>query len=140
MPRRDESGSATAELVIVMPLFLLLLAVVVFVGRIESAHGDVEAAAQAGVSAAVVQPSAPAAQQAARQAVGASLAGRQLSCAYWNDTVELADFAVGGEVSVTVVCVANLSAVAAPGLPGHETLTASATSPVGELRIRPAAR
>ena len=56
--RFGEEGTALAELVIVAPLLLLVALLMIFFGRIESAQGDVEAAARAGVEAAVVQSNA----------------------------------------------------------------------------------
>ena len=51
----SEEGSAIAELVIVAPVLLIVIVLMVALGRVDSAQGDVESAARAGVQAAVVQ-------------------------------------------------------------------------------------
>ena len=51
----QEEGQAIAELVIVAPVLLLVIVLLISLGRIDSAQGDVESAARAGVQAAVVQ-------------------------------------------------------------------------------------
>ena len=50
----SEEGSAIAELVIVAPVLLIVIVLMVALGRVDSAQGDVESAARAGVQAAVV--------------------------------------------------------------------------------------
>ena len=51
MPRRrrwahNEDGSAIAELVIVAPILLIVVVLMVALGRVDSAQGDVESAAR----------------------------------------------------------------------------------------------
>ena len=55
---RGDEGQAIAELVIVAPVLLVSHRLMVALGRIDSAQGDVESAARAGVQAAVVQADA----------------------------------------------------------------------------------
>ena len=55
---RGEEGQAIAELVIVAPVLLIIIVLMVALGRVDSAQGDVESAARAGVQAAVVQADA----------------------------------------------------------------------------------
>jgi Flp pilus assembly protein TadG len=130
-PRReDEQGSALAELVIIAPALLLVALLMIFFGRIESAQGDVEAAARAGVEAAVVQSSAPLAQSSATAAVTATLSSEHMACPTPEVTTDVSNFYSGGSVSVAVTCVARLSDVAAPGLPGARTLSATSTAPI----------
>ena len=128
--RRDDEGQALAELVIVLPVLLLVALLMIFFGRIESAQGDVEAAARAGVEAAVVQGNAALAQSSAASAVTATLASDHVACPSPTVSTNVANFISGGSVSVMVTCVANLSDVAAPGIPGAKTLSATSTAPI----------
>ena len=102
----------------------------IFFGRIESAQGDVEAAARAGVEAAVVQSSPALAQSSASAAVTATLSSEHMACPSPEVTTNVTNFYSGGSVSVVVTCVARLSDVAAPGIPGSRTLSASSTAPI----------
>jgi Flp pilus assembly protein TadG len=126
----DEAGQALAELVIVAPLLLLVALLMIFFGRIESAQGDVEAAARAGAEAAVVQGNAAAAQSSAAAAVAATLASDHVACPSPAVSTDVTNFVSGGSVTVTVTCVAQLSDVTAPGLPGTKTFSATATAPI----------
>jgi Flp pilus assembly protein TadG len=129
--RFGEEGTALAELVIVAPLLLLLVALLmIFFGRIESAQGDVEAAARAGAEAAVVQSSPALAQSSASAAVTATLSSEHIACPSPEVSTNVTNFYSGGSVSVVVTCVARLSDVAAPGIPGSKTLSASSTAPM----------
>jgi Flp pilus assembly protein TadG len=125
----DEAGQALAELVIVAPVLLLVALLMIFFGRIESAQGDVGAAARAGAEAAVVQGNAAAAQSSAAAAVTATLASDQMACPSPTVSTDVTNFVAGGSVTVTVTCVTQLSDVTAPGLPGTKTFTATATAP-----------
>ena len=129
-----ESGQALAELVIVMPALLLVALLMVFFGRIESAQGDVEAAARAGAEAAAVQSTAGMAQSEAATSVTATLSSAGRACPNPTVTTDVADFVSGGRVTVTVTCAANLSDVVAPGLPGSKTFTATSTAPIDPYR------
>jgi Flp pilus assembly protein TadG len=126
----DETGAALAELVIVAPLLLLVALLMIFFGRIESAQGDVGAAARAGAEAAVVQGNAAAAQSSASAAVTATLASDQVACPSPTVSTNVTNFVAGGSVTVSVTCVAQLSDVTAPGLPGQKTFSATATAPI----------
>ena len=135
-PRRgDDEGQALAELVIVLPMLLLVALLMIFFGRIESAQGDVEAAARAGAEAAVVQGNAALAQSWAAAAVTATLASDHVACASPTVITNVTNFIPGGSVSVTVTCVANLSDVAGPGLPGAKTFSATSTAPVDPYTV-----
>jgi Flp pilus assembly protein TadG len=128
--RFGEEGTALAELVIIAPVLLLVALLMIFFGRIESAQGDVEAAARAGAEAAVVQSSPALAQSSASAAVTATLSSEHMACPSPEVSTNVTNFYSGGSVSVVVTCVARLSDVAAPGIPGSKTLSASSTAPM----------
>jgi len=131
---RREDGQAVAELVIVAPLLLIVIVLMVALGRIDSAQGDVESAAQAGVQAAAVQADGAAAQRQAATVATATLAGAGLTCLAPQITTDTSHFVAGGSVSVSVTCVTSLADVSVPGMPGSKTLSARAVAPIDEFR------
>jgi Flp pilus assembly protein TadG len=131
---RGEEGQAIAELVIVAPVLLLIVVLMVALGRIDSAQGDVESAARAGVQAAVVQTDAADAQTQAASAVTSTLAGAGLTCPSPQITTDTSDFVAGGSVSVSVTCVTSLADVSVPGMPGSKTLSATSVAHIDQFR------
>ena len=131
---RGEEGSAIAELVIVAPVLLIVIVLMIALGRVDSAQGDVESAARAGVQAAVVQADPSDAEAQATTAAQASLAGAGLTCTAPQITVDTSNFVAGGWVSVTVTCVTSLADVSVPGMPGEKTLSATSTAHIDPFR------
>ena len=121
--RHREEGSAIAELVIVAPVLLIVIVLMVGLGRVDSAQGDVESAARAGVQAAVVQADPSDAQAQATTAAAEPLGRCGLTCTAPQISVDTSNFVAGGWVSVTVTCVTSLADVSVPGVPGAKTLT-----------------
>lgn len=131
---RDEEGQAIAELVIVAPVLLLVIVLMAALGRVDSAQGDVESAARAGVQAAVVQADPADAESQAVSAVDSTLAGAGLTCTAPQITVDTSNFVAGGWVSVSVTCVTSLADVSVPGVPGSKTLTATSAAHIDPYR------
>ena len=131
---RGEEGSAIAELVIVAPVLLIVIVLMIALGRVDSAQGDVESAARAGVQAAVVGADPSDAEAQATTAAQASLAGAGLTCTAPQITVDTSNFVAGGWVSVTVTCVTSLADVSVPGMPGEKTLSATSTAHIDPFR------
>ena len=132
---RGEEGQAIAELVIVAPVLLLIIVLMIALGRVDSAQGDVESAARAAVQAAVVQSDPAAAQAQAAAAVTSTLAGAGLTCPSPQVTTDTQNFVPGGSVSVTVTCITSLADVTVPGVPGSKTLSATSTAHIDPFRI-----
>lgn len=131
---RKEEGQAIAELVIVTPVLLLVIVLMIGLGRIDSAQGDVESAARAGVQAAVVQDNPNDAQTQAVAAVASTLGNAGLTCPSPQIITNTSNFAPGGSVSVTVTCVTSLADVSVPGVPGTKTLSATSVAPIDPYR------
>ena len=131
---RKEEGQAIAELVIVAPVLLLVIVLMISLGRIDSAQGDVESAARAGVQAAVLQDSPSDAQARALSAVASTLGTAGLTCPSPQVSTNTSDFTPGGSVSVTVTCVTSLADVSVPGVPGTKTLSATSVAPIDPYR------
>jgi Flp pilus assembly protein TadG len=118
----DDGGSVTVELVIVAPVFALLLAFVVTVGRTQSSRADVEAAAQAAARAITISRLPHGAVQAARADAEASLPVGTATCRSMGwDAQVTAERAV-----VTVSCTIDLSDAGMLPVPASYTVSATA--------------
>jgi Flp pilus assembly protein TadG len=131
---RGEEGQAIAELAILAPVLLLIIVLMVALGRVDSAQGDVESAARAGVQAAVVQTDAGDAETQAASAVTSTLAGAGLTCPSPQIITNTSNFVAGGSVSVSVTCVTSLADVSVPGVPGSKTLSATSVAHIDQFR------
>ncbi len=126
----DERGSASVELTVLTPVIVALLCLVVGLGRIADADGQVTGAARDAARAASLQNSAAAAQAAAADAAHADLSAAGVRCAGFAVTADTTAFAAGGVVRVTVRCTTSLADVVIAGLPGAKTLTSTAAAPI----------
>ena len=131
---RSDDAQATLELCIVAPLLVVVMLLMVSIGRIYSAQGDVEAAARAGVQAAVVADNAATAENDANTAAANTLSSAGLACPTPLISTNTSNFTAGGTVSVTVKCVTSLGNVSVPGLPGTKILVASASAEIDPFR------
>ena len=135
-----ERGSATIEAVIGVPAFLLFVLLIIAAGRIAIARQAVEAsAAEAARSASIARTQSQAGINGVSSAA-TSLKNQGLRCASQRVDVDTSGFAapVGtpAKVTATVTCVADLSDLAIPGLPGRRTITATMSSPIDTYRER----
>lgn len=130
----DEQGSATAELVLLTPLLILILVFVVALGRLTSARIEVDSAAAQAARAASIAWSPQSANQAAQQSAAATLSGDHVTCAHLDVSVDTAEFVPGGSVSVTVSCGVDLSQLTGLHLPTTETISSKAVSPLDRFR------
>ena len=122
------------EIVILTPLFIALLLLVVGLGRYSHAQQLTEQAAGAAARAASLTTGGTAATGAADRAASDTLTGLGLTCARLDTAVDTARFRLGGEVTVTVACTADLSATVLAGLPGTVTVRATAAAPLETYR------
>jgi Flp pilus assembly protein TadG len=125
LPRRDEAGSGTVELVVVFPVLLLVVLGLVQGGLHWHARNVAMAAAQEGVAAARVEGSGAAAGEARARAFLDRAGGAEL----------LAGTAVTArrDAVTTEVTVSGTSPSIVPGVPGWR-LAASAAGPVERYR------
>jgi len=135
-----DRGSMTLEMVIVAPAMLLILAVVVFAGRVVIAGQSVDHAAAEAARTASLARTAPAAQAAADTAARDSLAQQGLRCSSTSVSVDTAGFSVPAgtpaTISATITCIVDTADLAAPGIPGSRTVTGRASSPLDTYRER----
>lgn len=137
-----DRGSATVELVLLLPLIVMMLFLVVGVGRASDAKSDIVSAASDAARAASLQNNGPDAVAQAQAAATDTASGERLNC---NDgagpdvtTDFLPAFGRGATVHVTVTCVVNLSDLTMiGGMPNTVTLEDEAWEPIDEHRSLP---
>ncbi|WP_426592620.1 TadE/TadG family type IV pilus assembly protein [Cellulomonas sp. McL0617] len=128
----------TVELAILAPTLILLLALVVFAGRVQTSSAAVEQAARAGARDASLTRTPDAALATATTTATAELTGSD--CITTAIDVDTAGFSAplgqDGAVTITITCTVTIADLAVPGLPGTRTITATATSPLDRYRTR----
>jgi len=132
--RRDESGSVTAELVLLTPLLILLLLFVVALGRLAGARLEVDGAAAQAARAASIAQSPSSATAMAQQTATAALSSDHVTCAQLSVDTDTSRFTPGGSVGVTVTCTVNLGDLTGLRLPSAETISSQSTSVIDTYR------
>lgn len=140
---RNDRGSMAVEFVVAAPALVLLLLLVSAGGQWLSATGDVGSAARDAVRAASLARTFPDAQANAQAAAQSDLGAR---CAGGASTrVQLfqdgapvgpGNFAVAGQIQVTVSCVASLAVFHVIGFPVSQTFADNATAPLDPFEDR----
>ena len=137
---RGERGSATIEAVIVVPAFLLFVALIVCAGRYAIARQVVESAAAESARSASIARSHSAANRDARAAATQSLHDQQLRCASQQVRLDTSGFetpaGTAASVTATISCVVDIADLTLPGVPGTRVIVATATSPIDTYRER----
>ena len=135
---RDDRGSESVELAILLPVAILVLAMLVIGARIALAGDRVSGVAGIAARDASLARSAAAAQQTATASATEALADRDLHCADVQVSVDTSGFdsapGVPASVTVAVACTVDLSDIGVTGLPGSRTLRDTATSPLDPAR------
>jgi Flp pilus assembly protein TadG len=125
---------------ILAPGVIAFFVLVVIAGRVVLAHQAVDAAAFSAARTASLTRSAGAAAAEGDAAARASLASQGVNCRSLTITIDVSEFSVpvGQSATITaqITCVAELSDVALPGMPGTMTLVSSFTSPLDRYRSR----
>jgi Flp pilus assembly protein TadG len=122
------------ELAILTPFVIVMLLLVVAFGRVTHARTLVDSAAAAGARAASLSASPGQASGQGREAGLAALTSAGLACTAPSVDVDTSELRPGGQVAVTVRCIADLSALTMLGVPGTIALSADAFSPVESHR------
>ncbi len=135
---REDRGSESVELAILLPVGILVLAMLVIGARIALAGDRISGVAGIAARDASLARSAAAAQQAAIASATDALGDRDLHCADVQVQVDTSGFnsAPGAPASVivAVACTVDLSDIGVAGLPGSRTLRDTATSPLDPAR------
>jgi len=121
------SGSVSIEAVLVIPAFLLFLALIAAIGRAASVQEDIHAATVAACRIASQQTTSAAAQLAAENAITTNLGRQGITCDQLDVTIDTTALnqlpGQPGNITVSVGCTIPLSDLSVPGLPGQVTLT-----------------
>jgi Flp pilus assembly protein TadG len=131
---RDESGSVTAELVLLTPLLVLLLLFVVALGRLVSARLDVDGAAAQAARAASIARDPASATAMAQQTATAALGSDDVSCAQLHVSTDTTKFNPGGSVAVTVTCSVSLGDLSGLRVPVSESLSSRSVAVIDQYR------
>ncbi len=134
MTSTDERGTAVLELVLLVPVFLLMVYVVVGLGRLGTARGDIDAVARDAARAGSIARSADQAAAAARAAATDALGVHDIPCAELAVDVDTAQFRPGGRVSVEVSCRVELRDLVGMWAPGIKTMSAQSQAVVDTFR------
>jgi Flp pilus assembly protein TadG len=136
---RDQRGSATVELTLLVPALLLMLGLLVTGGRLWFARTTVNEAAQTSARAASLARTAPQAAIAGREAGAQSMSTEGLRCASSVVTISTAAFSapVGtpATITATIHCQVRFSELL-PGAPGFVELTGSGAAALDTYRMR----
>ncbi|MCK9904457.1 pilus assembly protein TadE [Parafrankia colletiae] len=125
-----DRGSATAELVLILPALLLMLLFLVLCYRISDAKLRMADVAHQAARAASIARTPAQASADARATAQTALASAGVTCRDLTVDTETAGLAPGALVRVTLTCTTQLDDLAMLGTPGSATLHASSTSPV----------
>jgi Flp pilus assembly protein TadG len=134
MTQRPDAGSSTAEMALITPLLVMVLLFVVLCGRLVAAQIDVDAAASSGARSGSIARTERAARAEAERTARDTLSARGITCQETSVVVDPGGLRPGGSVTVTVSCRVPLTDLLLLGVPGHRTISASATSPIDEWR------
>lgn len=125
-----ERGSAAVELVILAPIFTMLLAAVIVVGRVQSSRADVEGVAHSAARSITLSRTPEAAVGEAHAAATESLRVGSTTCGSMGWAVALSEEAV----TVTISCSIDLAAASMLPVPATYTVTASSTEIIDRFR------
>lgn len=129
--RDPEEGSATAEIVIIAPLLMLLATFVIGIGRITQAQLLAQTAAGSAARAASL---ARTPQQAVAAAHAAVDTGSNTSCPNPAISVDTSAFHPGGTVAVSVRCRPRFADLTGVGFPGSVTIDERIVSSIDAWR------
>lgn len=136
--RRTERGAAAAELAILAPVVIMVIALMVGGARVWFARAAVTDTAYATARAATLERNAASAQASAQSLAAAALA--DVPCAGHTVTIETAGFAapVGtpAQIRARITCTVDLADLFGLALPGSLTVEASAASALDTYRSR----
>lgn len=131
---RGDRGSASGELIVMVPMVMLLLGFAVMVGRLGTTQQDVTSASRDAARAAALRQYPAAATADATTAATETLSRRDVACELLTVDVDTSQLDPGGTVTATVTCRVGLGDVVGLGIGGSRTVTATSTSPVDTYR------
>ncbi|MFI5623477.1 TadE/TadG family type IV pilus assembly protein [Nocardioides sp. NPDC051685] len=137
---RDERGSASIEVAIGLPAFILFVGLIIAGGRLALAHQALQTAAADAARSASIARDAGSADSAARREAHNSLSNQNLRCRSTDVRIDTSGFRVPtgrpADVRVTLTCRVDLADLSVPGVPGSRLITATMISPIDTWRER----
>ncbi len=137
---RDQHGSASVELAVLIPSLILMLGMIIAGGRIWFARTTVVEAAQTAARAASLQRSAGSAQTAGREAGNRSMATSGLHCSSSSITVDTGGFGIPvgnpATIDAAIACTVRLDDLGLRFLPGTVDLTGRGSTALDTYRAR----
>ncbi|MGY6655371.1 TadE/TadG family type IV pilus assembly protein [Amycolatopsis sp. TRM77291] len=134
MLRRDERGSAAAELTLLTPLLILLLLFVVLCGRLADTKLRINDVAHQAARAATLARTPSQATANAQATASAALASAGITCQSLSISTDTQGLKPGSTVTVTVSCSVGLGDLTMLGVPGSRRFESSFSSPVDVWR------
>jgi Flp pilus assembly protein TadG len=131
--RGSSRGSLSVELVVLTPVLALFLLVSLAFGRYALAREQMVGGARAAADAAAIAGSALVAQRTAVAAATPVLQSNH-SCTHPSVSVDVASFAPGAVVRVSVSCRVDFSDLLVPGFPGSTTISAVQAAVIDPFR------
>jgi Flp pilus assembly protein TadG len=131
---REEHGSATAELVVITPIVILMLLFVVLCGRLADTNLRLNDAAHQAARAATTARSPATAASDAATAAHAALDQAGVACQSLTLQTDTQGLRPGSTVTVTLSCTLGMSDLTLLSLPGTVTRQASFSSVVDVYR------
>lgn len=125
-----EQGSISLELAILAPIIVLLLMCVVVTGRVQNSRADIEGVAQSAARDLSIARDPAGAVGRVRADAAQMVSVGSPGCQTFTFTPTI----TATTVSLTIACVADLQDASMLPLPGHMTLTATASQPIDLYR------
>lgn len=132
--RKDERGSAAAELTLLTPLLIILLLFVVLCGRMADTKLRINDVAHQAARAATIARTPSQATTDAQATADAALASAGINCQSLSVSIDTQGLRPGSTVTVTVSCTVGLNDLTMLGVPGTRTFQSSFSSPVDVWR------
>jgi TadE-like protein len=133
----NDTGSAIAELVILIVVFFGFILAVVFAGRLTTGSARVEAAARSAARTISIARDPEAAQAAAEAQAAKMVARGSAICATWDFRPVIDPEPEPDVVTVDITCTADLSELSLIELPGSLSYSASADEVLDVYREEP---
>jgi Flp pilus assembly protein TadG len=140
IPRRDQRGAASVELVILVPALMIMLGLLVAGGRLWFARAAVVEASESTARAASLARSAGEARAAGHRAADRVLATEGLRCGGDSVSVDTSAFGIPvgtpATLTATVTCRVPFADLSIPGMPGSITVRSVGAAALDTYRAR----
>lgn len=134
-PATDERGSASAELVLLVPLLSAVLGLFIVGGILWFDHQILNEAARNAVDAATTTSSSQQAADVMRRVARDDVAGSLLRCTSLSTSTAGTSFEAGGRLSVSISCRALLPRLPFVPLPSHIVITSRKSAVLEPYRL-----